>query len=208
MENTKKIIEKTLLIYVFLIGFIGCTQENYNIKNPEILYVDKKTGNLIFKPYYSKQITEVIDGNKIKKLKEVLDERTFDLLYNFREDSLKINNIYYNYNPVAVYYRDKNFIYFLVDSVLIKKGNINEYEVLGGLYLKLNNKIFWNAIEIKNVDIKTFHTINVMREKSEWSKTVGIDKNHIYNSNLIMDESVFDKLYWSNVDSLRKQYFP
>lgn len=208
MENTTKIIVKTFFGCFLLISLFGCIQKNNNIKNTDILYVDKKTGNLIFKPYDSMQITEVIDGNKIKKLKEVVDEKTFDLLYNFREDSLKINNIYYKYNPVTVYYRDENFIYFLIDSVLVKKGDSNEYEVLGGAYLKLHNKIFWNAKEIRDVDIKTFHTINVMREKSEWSKTVGVDKNYIYNGNLIMEESVFDKLYWENIDSLRKQYFP
>lgn len=207
MENSKKITGKIFIFGITFFSLLACFNKGNDIKNSNLLYFDK-TGKLVFTPHNSTHIIHVIDDNLIKDLEEVLDETTFDLLYDFKEDSLKINNIYYKHNPITTYYKDKYNIYFLTDTILVNMGKNSEYKILGGAYLKLNNKIFWNAKEIKNVDIRTFHTINIFREKSEWLKTVGLDKNYIYNGNVVMNETMFEKLYWNNTDSLRKQYFP
>lgn len=213
MENSKKIVLGLLFFYG-----LGCIKQKCIIKNPTILFRDKQ-GQLMFRVSYYKNgyldtvyITKVKNDNSEADIEDIIDPETFDLLYKFKKDSLKINNLYEIVNPCNCYYRDKKHIYFFQETphpVLINMASLIDYEVLGGAYLKVNNKIYWAAQEVKQADINTFHTGNIQGNNTEWEWTVGFDKNNIYSGAIVMTQKRFESGHylWQDEDSLRKKYF-
>lgn len=204
MENTKKIAHFILLLLVLPYSCRG-QRDKSSIKNGDLI-IKNSDGNIVIKlPLHNKQVDKktayivgdavfiqsVYTQNNVLKVRNVIDVATFDWLYNFEEDKEKIDNQYYITNPVDNYCKDSKNIYIyrylsLEKPVFFIAGSVSDYEVLGGAYLLTDKKLYWRGEEIKNVDLKTFKTLKVMRKNSEWEATIAIDKNNLYNGNRIM----------------------
>lgn len=240
MENSKKI--NCLLIILIVLLFQSCNTRS-PIKNPAFLEYDS-LGNLRVKIYDSwcKKDTVYfseaydIQKHKNRSLSKVIDSKTFDLLYNNSDDGKKVHNYFYlQYatNPYFYYYyfKDKKYIYIYVckydEHTCCNKfyiaGKVSDYDVLGGAYLKVGNKIYCEGNEVKGADIKTFRTFNVGWQQypgvfAEQDITLGMNKNYIYDgSNPINNYNEFKKDFnngfdthyiTKNPDSLQKIYFP
>lgn len=223
MENTKKI---GFLFLIFLI--LSCT---HNIKNMK--YLRQEKGELFFKhrtfaPFCSQKgcikkgdsvfFENVLYDNKLIKNKKIIDEASFDLLSNYAIDRKKIKNEYYLKSGNDYYFKDKNYLYVYRDDFTIPNntpiffiaGNTNNYEVLGGGFLRVENKTYNKGNEIKDVDLKTFKTARMILKNSGWFITIGIDKNGFYLGDSIIDKSEFPKykneILGINTDSLQAAY--
>ena len=223
MENTKKV---GFLFLILLI--LSCT---HNIKN--VKYLKKEKGELFFKhrtfsPSCSQKgsfikgdsvfYENVLYDNKLVKNKKIIDEATFDLLSNDMNDRKKIKNDYYLKSGNDYYFKDKNYIYIYRDDFTIPTntpiffiaGKTNNYEVLGGGFLKVGNEIYNKGYQIKNVNIETFKTGRMILKNSEWFITIGIDKNGFYFDNSRIDKSELpkykNKILGINTDSLQAVY--
>lgn len=208
MENSKKIVFCSILLSLVL----GC---NKNIKNTSYIFFLNDT--LCFK-YYNINIGDTIllkevdvNGEK-KSLSSTIDVTTFDLLVNNMDDSIAIRNPYYIQNKNLNIFRDKYYLYFLIDSSQ-NSGSLKlicktkDYKVLGGNYLKINNQIYNSIKKLQNVDVSTFKTIDVFRDRSEWLATLGIDKNYVYIGNRVLEKENAYQFHFSLNDSLYSSYF-
>ncbi len=225
MENTKKVI-LFILIVLTLPSCVG--QKKDAIKNKSFIVHDTLGAFLFKMPNYNKlsnsQEEEYyikndsvfysyiydINDDKSKKISDVIDPSSFDVLYNDEKD--KINNEYYRSNPILTYFKDKKNIYvyqYLYSKPkFYKVANSDEYTILGGAYVQIKDKIYWYGEELKGVDLDTFETVNVSKSNSEWESTIGMDKNHLYSGQLIMNFKQFDtKFFWDNKEELKKRYF-
>lgn len=207
MENKTK-IRTSISLFIFI--FISLSCNNVQVRNPELCFKTNE-GDWHIKTDDSKWIKEVITDSEELPVSEIIDFRTFDYLYKYKDDSIKFNNTFYSHNPSKVYFKDKRFLYFLVndssgDALLYKKCKSNEYELIGGEYLKIFPNVYWQTKKINNADYQTFKTMNVSQNKSEWGITIGIDKNNIYYGADIITKTIFETLYWTNKDSLKIHY--
>ncbi|MGO3183421.1 MAG: DKNYY domain-containing protein [Aequorivita sp.] len=213
MENSKKII---WFIYVLFLFSCQGQNDNTQIKNKDLFTIKDGDNELTLKlPINSKELdclflSEITDEGVTKKVSEVIDFKTFDYLYNFKEDSTKINNEYYVVNPVDNYFKDKNYVYVFQNMNEIPNffiaGKTSNYDVLGGAYLNVRNVIYWRGNIVNGADVKTFKTINVSRNKSEWRATIGMDKNNLYNGNQIMTLENAKNSYFLSKDLLKKYF--
>ncbi|WP_062054654.1 DKNYY domain-containing protein [Aquimarina longa] len=226
------LLKKIILPIILVLTLSFCVdQKKSTIKNKNLLTIDANK-NLVFKiPNYTKlsntqdgyyikedsvfytHINESSLDNSGKKLAEVIDQKTFDVLYNTEESKAKIKNEYYITNPLNNYFRDKNHIYiyqYMHSSKpkLFKAGDITECKILGGAYIQVGDTIYWRGEKLHDIDIATFRTTNVIGAKSEWETTIGIDKNHLYSGNTIMTYKNFKNHYiWQNEEDIAKHYF-
>jgi hypothetical protein len=239
MENTKKVNYLFRTVVVLLILIQSCNNRS-QIKNPTFLGYDS-SGKLRVKIYdlWCKDRDTVyfyeaydIKEHKNRNLSKVIDSKTFDLLYNFPEDRKKVSNneylsdildIFGGYTPNTFYYfKDRKYIYIYVCGFteypcynrFYIAGRISDYDVLGGAYLRVGNKIYCEGKEVKDADINTFKTFIANRFGSDHDMTLGMDKNSIYVNDKAINsykefKDYFENYYvTSNTDSLRKIYFP
>ncbi|OXA89515.1 DKNYY domain-containing protein [Flavobacterium hercynium] len=220
MENTKKIV---LLLIISFFSLTGCKSQNKEIKLlSNNLYKDDK-GNIIFRIRDLEGLKEekgltvkndtlnfshVYDSktNTYIKNNEVIDWETFDNIFN---DPKNVEKTKEKQNGITFYcyFSDKNNMYlypFLSTRLLFIKGN--DYEVLGGAYLKVNNEIYWKAKKLESVDIKTFKTIQVINAADYHESSIGSDKNHLYIGSKIMSYEIF-KYRYSEYQELKNKYF-
>lgn len=209
MENQAKIIS-IVLLFLLLFNFSCNTRSNCNIKNKSLLLKVDSLNNLVLvlKEYYMHNRIEFIKINgKLHKLGEIIHCNSFRNIYDDL-DSITLGNEYYRANPIASYFKDKNYIYFYTGSnYLTVKGKSNQYEVLGGPYLRIDNKIYYEGKEVIGADISSFKVIHAGQKDSGWLRTVGLDNKYIYNSENKMNELMFEHFRWDNKDSLKQIYF-
>ncbi len=60
---------------------------------------------------------------------------------------------------------------------------------------------------MSDIDIPSFKTHNILNDKSEWEKTIGSDKNHLYFGSNIMTIQDAEMLWMHPSHALYKQYF-
>lgn len=218
MENTKKIV----LIIISFLCLISCNSQNSKeLHLTNNLFKDAK-GNIIFavndyeKTKEQKGMTVKNDSiyfshvydiktNEYKKNNEVIDWKTFRNIFNNPKNEKKVND---EQSEVAYncYFEDKNNFYlypFLGTKLFMIKGN--NYEVLGGAYLKINNEIYWRAEKIPFVDLNTFKTIRLRSNVDYYQTSIGMDKNHLYMGNKIMTYDVFKENF--SDEELKIKYF-
>ncbi|UPQ74681.1 DKNYY domain-containing protein [Chryseobacterium nepalense] len=207
MENPKKVV----FYFVLLILIFSCKGQEKNdfilkrnddifIKVPFLLgerrgenfFVENDT--IFFK-------TVKINGIETE-IKNSIDIESFALIPINIKEKKEINNPYYLSNPFYNYFIDRNHIYIYRDDLptpqFFQIGKAKEYKILGGAYLKINNKIYWRGIEVLNADINSFKVVNVQRNKSEWQASIGMDKKHIYSGDKVMRYEEFSKHYFLN----------
>jgi hypothetical protein len=210
MENKTKIIPFGFLIFLSL---FGCNHSPNNCEIEKSLFSFKhdSLNNLILDiKKYSKphSLTYVQINGKQYKIEKIVDCNSFESIFEGK-DSTSLNNDYYKLNPIFSYFKDKKYLYFYYEdsSYLIVKGKSDQYECLGGPYLKIKNTIYYDGKEVIGADNTSFRTITVYRNKSEWMKTVGLDENNIFNGENKMTEDMFNRLLWENKDSIKRAYF-
>jgi hypothetical protein len=212
MENQAKIIYSVCLGLIILMAACHLNVHN-KIKNPRLLQVTP-SNNLAINPefinYNNKVIDSVFFDGKTHPLTDIIDPKTFDLLPNFKEDSLKIALPYYSQAHMRCYYKDVNYIYFFEefeDSVLRVMGSTDDYIIAGGPYLIINNTVYCFAQQVKQADKNSFKVIYSFQDHSEWKFAFGIDKNFIYEGAHVMTKKSFDQKFWPNSDSLKALYY-
>lgn len=238
MENSKK-IGIIIIFSLFLIGCKNkpLIKEYPSIKNHLFLkYIED--GYLIFKNFsYSKGSNQmdsyikddsihfktVIYNNKEVKIKDIVDASTFDLLWNDSNDRNKVQNNYYlKDDNNLTYFKDKNYFYIFYEELFNMEnpeynlskffiaGKSNDYEVLGGMYVRVGNFIYYIGKKIENADPSTFKTFKVYMKYSEWQNTVAADSANIYDNARKIDYQEFKEMFFldSRFDSLKKIYFP
>lgn len=219
-------MNKTVLYLLLLVFFISCKSQNKEIPSlSNNLYKDEK-GNIIFRILSYQDLKEqegmtvkndilnfshVYDSktNTYIKNNEVIDWETFDNIFNDPENVEKTKETQNDVN-YDCYFSDKNNMYlypFLSTKLVLIKGN--DYEVLGGYYLKLNNEIYWWGEKLKSVDIETFKTIQLINDVDYHEDSVGSDKNHLYSGNEIMSYKRFKERYSriGRYKELKNKYF-
>lgn len=225
MENKIKIV--ILISFVFF--FTCCTQQkNSELNNSEISFglrqyfgkVLCENENFIFevpciycldeKPIRFINVKTI--NNDTLYLRNVIDTSSFRLLGLDSFEKEKIRNRFYLDGRMLCYYRDKNNLYAFLDKEnpeFLLLGLWKDVILLGGNYIRIKNRIYSKGLFIPHADLETFHTMDIpqFHNKSEWSVTVGLDKNHIYLDEKIMDKLCFNKIIFSN-DSLKNIYFP
>jgi hypothetical protein len=207
MENNAK-VTRALFLCVLLFCIPSCAE--VAVRNPE-LCVKTAKGNWIVRTRDSVQISEVVVEGKRIPVQDAIDFGTFDYLYKYEEDAAKFNNAFYHLNPPEVYFKDKDFLYFLVtdsadNSYLERKCTVMEYELIGGEYMRIYPKVYWRTSAIENADYRTFGTMNVARNKSEWDATIGYDRNNLFHGDKVLPKELFDSFFWTNRDSLKEYY--
>lgn len=227
MENSKKMILYSLLVFFF---FSCKGQEKESEKINKTFIQQDKVGNLWIKVpcfldekkadnFYIKNdsifFKSVTTSKNIQvENKNIIDIKTFVPIPLNEAEKGKINNSYYINNPFYNYFRDKNYIYIyseenFLSPTFLQIEKPNNYELLGGAYIRINDKIYWRGLEVLNADISSFKVINVQRNKSEWEASIGTDQKHIYSGDKIMIYQEFSKNYlWNNQVEYQKKYFP
>ncbi|OXA89513.1 DKNYY domain-containing protein [Flavobacterium hercynium] len=216
-------MNKTVLYLLLLVLLISCKAQNKEIKLlSNNLYKDDK-GNIIFRirdleglkeekgmtvKNDSLNFSHVYDSktNTYIKNNEVIDWETFDNIFN---DPKNVEKTKEKQNGITFYcyFSDKNNTYlypFLSTRLLLIKGN--DYEVLGGAYLKVNNEIYWKAKKLKSVDIETFKTVQLVNTADYHELSIGSDKDHLYGGNEIMSYKEFKDRYRTD-EELERKYF-
>ena len=107
------------------------------------------------------------------------------------------------------YYYDRENFYAYLDQEspqFLLLGKIDEVELLGGNYVRVDDRVFSQGIKMDSIDIGSFHTMEVWIEGTEWSRTIGLDKDHIFINDKPITKEVFNKRIAPH-DSLEKIYF-
>jgi len=219
-------MNKAVLFLLLVVFFASCNYQNKEIPSlSNNLFKDGKL-NIIFRVRNydgvkeqkgmtikndSLNFSHVYDSktNKYIKNNEVIDWETFDNIFNNPENVKKTKETQ-NVVDYNCYFSDKNNTYlypFLSTKLVLIRGN--DYEVLGGFYLKLNNEIYWWGEKLKSVDIKTFKTIQLINDVDYHEDSVGSDKNHLYFGNEIMNyKRIKDRYSRSGrYEELKRKYF-
>jgi len=71
---------------------------------------------------------------------------------------------------------------------------------------KVDNPIYWRGEKMKDVDVETFKTLKVIRQKSEWESTIGMDAKYLYSGNNQMTLEAATNRYYLT-EELTKKYF-
>ncbi|NJM78670.1 MAG: hypothetical protein HC854_01820 [Flavobacterium sp.] len=153
MENSK-----IILVIILIATIFSCRNkkssyiemENDIYKRNDTLFIKKtvpnmnKEGNSLY--HFSHSI--ILDGEE-RNLKNFIDLNTFSMK--------RINN-----TKFGTYYKDKNYLYIYNESPLyfpdlnaIKYNNDN-IKFLGYDYFIIDNKIYFQSLEVKNANPKTF----------------------------------------------------
>lgn len=196
MENKKKIV---FFLFLTLLGSLAacnrhcpCTQQGTGFvwhsepKEANVLHISIHPSIL---PFSGKtlEVKYVKMNGALHPVSEVVDCKSFINIYDSEDSVARRNNEYYRINPIVNYFKDKNYLYFYIeqekppyDDFLTVMGKCDDYEVLGGEYLRVGDKIYSRGVEVAGADLASFHTIEVLRKYSEWQAILGKDKNHIY----------------------------
>lgn len=199
----------------YLLLFLICLGCKSEIRNSD--FIIYKNNNLCFKflnQLYndSVELFKVDIDGELVEISKVIDPMTFDIIANFKEDSIAIRNPFYIHNKNINIFKDKNYVYFLIDTIrhfenLKLVCKISEYKSLGGNYFMIKNEVFYSINKLQEVDISTFKTIDVFEFKSEFPSTLGIDRNSIFQSNQILKKSKLDQYHFSALDSAYTNFF-
>lgn len=222
MENTKKIIT---ILFIF-ISSISCKnkevvqssdKKNNAIKSPNLIIKTSKGYVLQLKDFNSsdnefytvKKITNL--KNELVKIKDIIDFDTFENLTNTSDYKSIVKNEYYLNTPIHNYFIDKNyvFIYSYLDgnNSFYISGLKKDLKILGGSYIKVKDSLYSYGDVLTDVDLGSFKTIDVTRNRSEWKATLGIDNKYIYSGNQILTKEVAEKKFYIK-DSIMKKYYP
>ena len=196
MENKKKIV---FFLFLTLLGSLvacnrhcPCTQQGTGFvwhsepKEANVLHISIHPSIL---PFSGKtlEVKYVKMNGALHPVSEVVDCKSFINIFDSEDSVARRNNEYYRINPIVNYFKDKNYLYFYIeqekppyDDFLTVMGKCDDYEVLGGEYLQVGDKIYSRGVEVAGADLASFHTIEVLRKYSEWQAILGKDKNHIY----------------------------
>lgn len=234
MENKNTINGKLLwgVVLVFCLLNVGCFAEDKprlnasSIPNPEFFDEENYPGQIKI-PNHRIQSSikqfvyfdQVYDPSKNMNLPimKVVDQSTFDWITNDDKDRVKIDNNFYlrSGHYFIFYFKDNNYIYTADPEVpiLICLGSAQDYALLGGLYVRVGESIYYEAKKIVGADAETFKTFQSPLENSEWSITYGVDKNYIYNRNdPIRNYDAFIRIFnfglLPEVNELKEKYFP
>lgn len=212
MENKKKIV---FFLFLTLLGSLAacnrhcpCTQQGTGF----VWYSDPIEGKVLHViPYtlmaekYEYVVKSVKKNGKLYPVSDVVDCKSFINIYDSEDSVARRNNEYYRINPIVNYFKDKNYLYFYIeqekppyDDFLTVMGKCDDYEVLGGEYLRVGDKIYSRGVEVAGADLASFHTIEVLRKYSEWQAILGKDKNHIYLYDKPMTKSQSEGFYISD----------
>lgn len=222
MENTKK-ITTFLLVVIYL--FVSCKKEvkieeqKIKIKDPSLVIKDS-TGNYLIKiSNFSGRhlVNKVYDytNNMSYNVSKKVDFRTFQKIESTLEYKNNVTD-YYKNSSTDIYYIDTNYIYVYIDKEFraIEKnplffiaGSSNNFKALGGNYLRIDDKVYCSGREIKNIDVNSFTTINLLRRKSPYVFSIGTDGKYLYTCS----GRVFTKkelLHYYHVDEpILKKYY-
>ncbi len=224
-------------VFTAVLILFGCSQSTENLVKEEYNPLQDQIGHIVLrgKKYffevpclYSESKKEkdyfVVKNNIIHfekvlnielsdtvELERILDKSTFRMIGLTDNEKRKIRNPYYFEGRMNCYYADsKNFYTYLNNDnpQFLWIGLSKDFELLGGNYVKINNKIYSGGQLVDSADIESFHTMEIpqLHNKSEWSITIGLDAKHIYSNENIMDKKRFTKVVYSN-DSLKHIYF-
>lgn len=214
MENKKKIV---FFLFLTLLGSLAacnrhcpCTQQGTGFvwhsepKEANVLHISIHPSIL---PFSGKnlEVKYVKMNGALHPVSEVVDCKSFINIYDSEDSVARRNNEYYRINPIVNYFKDKNYLYFYIeqekppyDDFLTVMGKCDDYEVLGGEYLRVGDKIYSRGVEVAGADLASFHTIEVFRKYSEWQAILGKDKNHIYLYDKPMTKSQSEGFYISD----------
>ena len=217
MENTKKLI---VSLFVFISLFSCGNKENKEviiskIKSPDLIvktdrgYVlQLRDFNSVKNDFYSVNKLRDLE-NKLVEIQNVIDFESFENLTNSDEYKNQIKNDYYLRSPIYNYFFDKNYVY--IYSYLNGKNDFyisgfkKDLKILGGAYIRVKDTIYCYGDVMKGVDVTTFKTIDVMRNKSEWDATFGLDNYNIYRGGEVLLEEDAVRFYLK--DSIKNKYF-
>lgn len=220
MENTRKII----FILLCFLSLTGCnSQKKEELQLPNNLFKDNKE-NIIFRVNNYENLKENkgmfikndslnfthvfnIQSKEYKKNNDVIDWKTFKNIFNNPNNEKKANIDEQSVLSYNCYFEDKNNFYFYPSFgnkfMFIKSKN---YEVLGGAYLKFNNKIYYSGIEVVVADVKTFKIIKLRSDVDYYRHNIGVDDKHLYSGDIEMTYDMFKRNFSSNID-LETKYF-
>ena len=194
MENTKKIIFFFLWAVITLSGCDNKTDLK-NIRNTGL--VSKDLNGKIYVNFNKHHNHPELGQNAIRyydvatgsrtPITDIINIEKLDFLYKYEEDRLKIKSSYYESKPINNYLKDDKYIYVYKNMdgypEFFIAGSVDDYEVMGGAYLRVGNKIYWSGLQVNNVDANSFKTINISRKHSEWDATIGKDDISYYLGN-------------------------
>lgn len=193
------------------LGRIKNKDSNLIFEVRSIVTPDSKVNGYFFIENNVAQFTHLINpyGDTLK-VHETIDSLTFRVVGLSNEEKRKIRNPYFFDGRMRYYYYDNMNFYAYLDQdspQFLLLGKKSEAELLGGHFVRVKNQIFVQGVRIDSADVSTFHTIDIFwTEKTEWSRTIGLDNEHIYISEKILTKEGFDKLIAN--DSLKHIYFP
>ena len=195
--------------------FLSCSMQEKSVAAS--LFIVRENGKYLFKHAsfipqekwqngYKKEDTvylrNVLYKSAYTSLSKKIDPVTFEQLYNIDSNKVKVSNPFYLRYPYnAVYFTDDKNIYFYDENEqdpanpakLILAGEKSNYKLLGGGYLSIAGKIFYNGKEVVGADLGSFKTFRMQLDNSEWALTVGYDKNNIYLDEKKMDQKTFER---------------
>lgn len=141
---------------------------------------------------------------------ETIDSESFAIVGLSENEKRKIRNPYFFDGRMQCYYYDLANFYTYLDKEspqFLLLGKTNEAELLGGHYVQVVDQVFSQGIKMDSVDVSSFHTMEVWQEGTEWYRTIGLDKYHMYVNEKKLTKERFEKIIAPN-DSLKKIYFP
>ena len=208
-RENRKIALSLLLLLLLSCGLGDTASENkyLTVKNNQLYFRSKTLNNVLSFQQGSFIEKDTIFINKIltekgqyENVGNVIDPKTFKPLYDDKDVRKKVDNEYYLKEDAEDYYFiDKNYIYIYKDDLIARKidfyigGKSSDYEVLGGSYLRVGEKVFCKGTLLEGVDLRTFKTYKLPMKNSEWYKTIAADKNKLYIENLILDKDDYKK---------------
>lgn len=146
------------------------------------------------------------------RLGSIVDASSFRVVGTTVDEKKSIRNPYHFDGRMNCYYMDAAHIYGYNGQPPFSfrvLGKASDLELMGGAFIRMGNEVFANGLLIPSADASSFHTMDAWQahRKSEWSLTLGLDKDHMYWGQSVMSErSLYDALGYEE-DSLKRIYF-
>ena len=179
-EKENKIKNNELLSKIKNIEFLDKNDYNNILFNNE----EKKDFLFFIIDEYSFNYNEIIFGNKIKAIMDIIDEYGIDFYINIfwisKNDLLEYKNNLYNTNNVFI---RKSIDYLLFSKIIIKNNNFNK------------KNCFMKGCDLEIEKIKEFNFLL-------WLKDNIINKFEIHNK-----ENYYDELYYKYQNKIEKNIF-
>lgn len=144
-------------------SFVNSTKilKDFNIKVPEIFFIDKKEKVIIMEDFGNIKMSNFILRNNDKK--EIIDIylQTIDLLTNLQRKSINFNqNLKIQYYNVE---KKISVLHFFVNNYLRKFRNFNIDENFKEKFKKIMHKILKQNLKLnKTIILRDFHVDNIM----------------------------------------------